>query len=203
MANPIQEDLLPEQILKAAMQLYQQHGIKKVTMDDVAKMVGKTRSSLYYYYKNRDEIFDAVMVMLLREIIDEIHQAMDKAQNTKDKIKAFCLAKVKTSEERKALYFAIESETNIDEISRHSKVMMDLHKQLMQLESSLLKKTLSLAIKSEEVRTLKPKESEMLIFILLSGIRGIKREMSYDNNFGKLDYAVNTLVDMAMQWLHK
>ncbi len=43
------EDLLQKQIIKAAQHLYQTHGVSKVTMDDVAREIGKSRSSLYYY----------------------------------------------------------------------------------------------------------------------------------------------------------
>ncbi|WP_345990272.1 helix-turn-helix domain-containing protein [Chryseobacterium sp. Chry.R1] len=57
MSQPLsQEEILKSQILQTAQDLYQRYGIKKVTMDDVAKAVGKTRSALYYYFKNRDEL---------------------------------------------------------------------------------------------------------------------------------------------------
>ena len=93
----IQEDILPEQILQAAMQLYQKHGLKKVTMDDVSKVIGKSRSSIYYYYKSKDEIFEAVLEMLVADVINEISTAVDKVSTLEEKIRAFCLSKVKTS----------------------------------------------------------------------------------------------------------
>lgn len=198
-----QEDILAEQILKAALQLYQQHGIKKVTMDDVARVIGKTRTTLYYYYKNRDEIFEAVMEMLVNEIVDEIAAAMNDVSTLQEKLVAFCATKIKTSGERKAVLTALENGMDPNEVSNHSKAMLEIHKRLMKLETSLLKKNLAAAVKNEEIRQLKPKESDMLIFILLTGIRGIKKEMSYDNDFSKLNYAINTLVDMAMCWLTK
>ena len=49
----IKDDLFQEQVIRAAQKLFQQHGMYKVTMDDVAKAVGKGRSSLYYYYKSK------------------------------------------------------------------------------------------------------------------------------------------------------
>ena len=197
----IQEDILPQQILQAAMQLYQKHGVKKVTMDDVSKAIGKSRTAIYYYYKNRDEIFDAVMDALISEVIGEISQAVNNAISIKDKIKTFCFTKVQTSIARRSLFKAIETGMDAEEISRHSQVMTELHKRLMRQETSLLKKVLSEGSKSGMVRELKPKESGMLIFIILSGIRGVKREMSYDNDFSKLDYAASVLAEMATKWL--
>lgn len=76
-------------------------------MDDVAKVIGKSRSALYYYYKNRDEIFDAVMEMLIGNVADEIIEAVDKAGtwNTK-KISAF-LETFKTWSLKNIYHFSI------------------------------------------------------------------------------------------------
>ncbi|GAA4307240.1 TetR/AcrR family transcriptional regulator [Compostibacter hankyongensis] len=197
----IQEEILPEQILQAALQLYLKHGLKKVTMDDVSKVIGKSRSALYYYYRNRDEIFEAVMETLIREVIDEIAVAMDHAGAVKDKIRAFGLTKIKTSEDRKAIFTAMEAGMDADEISRHTRTMSEVHKRMMKSEAALLKKALSEAAKNGDIRPLKPKEQEMLIFILLSGIRGIRREMRHDNDFSRLEITVDTLTEMIMKWV--
>ncbi|HEX7755133.1 MAG TPA: TetR/AcrR family transcriptional regulator [Niabella sp.] len=194
-------DILPGQILQAALELYLKYGLKKVTMDDVSKVIGKSRSSIYYYYKNRDEIFEAVMDALIADVLREMETAI-KAKNTlPDKIRAFCLAKIRTSEEKKPLFAAIEAGMNADERSSHAKTMLSLHQRLMKAETILLKNMLSAAIKSGAIRALKPREQETFIFILLSSIRGIKREMIYENDFSRLSVTVDTLTAMAASWM--
>jgi AcrR family transcriptional regulator len=91
---PLKEDLIQEQILVAAKRLFAVHGLHKVTMDDVAKAIGKGRSSLYYYYKSKDEIFDAVMAIEIREMMTAISVAVAQAATTEDKLQAFCSAKL-------------------------------------------------------------------------------------------------------------
>ncbi|ANH81096.1 hypothetical protein A8C56_08990 [Niabella ginsenosidivorans] len=200
-ATDTEVDILPGQILQAALQLYLKHGLKKVTMDDVSRVIGKSRSSIYYYYKNRDEIFEAVMDALLAEVLHEMETAMEEAGTIAGKIRAFCLAKIRTSEEKKPLFTAIEAGMNVEEKSNHAKIMIGLHQRLMKAEAALLKQALSAAVKSREVRALKPKEQETLIFILLSSIRGIKREMAYENDFSKLHTTVDTLTAVTLKWL--
>ncbi|PSK91156.1 TetR/AcrR family transcriptional regulator [Taibaiella chishuiensis] len=198
-----QEDILRDQILRAALQLYQKHGLKKVTMDDVSRAIGKSRSTLYYYFKNRDDIFEAVMAMLIEEVTAEIKAAMDKARTLKEKLRAFCLTKVKTSEDRRPFFTAIEAGMNADEISRHAQIISSIHKRLMRAEGALLKAALVAAVSAGAIRSLKPKEQEMLIFILLSGIRGIRRELLQEDSFTRLQPAVDTLTGMAMCWLEQ
>lgn len=200
-ATPTVDDILPEQILQAALQLYLKHGLRKVTMDDVAKVIGKSRSVLYYYYKNRDEIFDAVMEMLIGNVADEIIEAVDKAGTTQDKIRAFGLVKIKVSEEKREVFAAMESGMNADEISRYTKTINGIHIKLMKAESDLLKSVFSEGVKKGEIRQLKPKEQDTLIFILLSGIRGIRREMRNHEDFSNLKPTIDVFTAMVMKWL--
>lgn len=199
--TPQQEEILPEQILRAALQLYQRYGLKKVTMDDVSKAIGKSRSILYYYYKNKDEIFEAVIDLLLREVSEEITRAVESAASIEEKLKAFCLAKVHTSEERKSVFRAMEAGMDAEEISRHATIMSDLHERMMRSEGNLLKGVLARGIEEGRVRPLLPREIETIIFIILSGIRGMKREMAHTGDFSKLPVTVNAFTAMVMAWL--
>lgn len=83
------DDITQEEILRAALRLYQKFGPTKVTMDDVATASGRSRTSLYYYYKNRDEIFQAVVEKIADEMAVEIRQAVAAAVTLPDKIYAF------------------------------------------------------------------------------------------------------------------
>ncbi len=41
----------------AAMQCFARYGLEKTTLDDIAKAIGLNKASLYYYYKNKEDIF--------------------------------------------------------------------------------------------------------------------------------------------------
>ncbi len=48
-------------ILQAALQVFRQHGYDKVALNDVAKHAGKARTSLYKYFRNKEDLFKAAM----------------------------------------------------------------------------------------------------------------------------------------------
>src|ERR1700748_212366 len=85
------DDIVQQEILQAALRLYQKFGPNKVTMDDVANASGRSRTSLYYYYKNRDEIFQAVLDTIIFDIGEEISRAIAAADTINDKQYAFCV----------------------------------------------------------------------------------------------------------------
>ena len=49
--------LVKEKIGKAAMKCFVKFGLDKTTLDDIAQSVGLNKASLYYYYKNKEDIF--------------------------------------------------------------------------------------------------------------------------------------------------
>jgi AcrR family transcriptional regulator len=84
--NNIKEDNIQGQIRQAAKQLFQTYGFRKVTIDDVAKAIGKARSSLYYYYKTKEEILDAVIAAEIMELMTAITAATSQMQTAEEKI---------------------------------------------------------------------------------------------------------------------
>jgi len=56
------KDTVKLKIGEAAMQCFSKFGLEKTTLDDIARVIGLNKSSLYYYYKNKEEIFIEVAV---------------------------------------------------------------------------------------------------------------------------------------------
>ncbi len=196
--NARKEDIIQEKILQAAQQLFQKHGFQKVTMDDVAKAVGKGRSSIYYYYKNKDEIFEAVMDVEIKDIIGELSKAVSEQPATEEKIRAFCLAKIKVAKKKKGFFNAMEAGMNADEISLYSEKKKALSKRLLKEEGNLLYQILTDGVKNKELPSTSSKDLEIAVFVLLCSIHGLKREMVNEKNAGRLEAAVNMLTKMAM-----
>lgn len=197
----IKEDLMQTQILQAAQHLFQKYGFQKVTMDDVAKAIGKVRSSLYYYYKSKDEIFDAVIDVEIREVIAELSRAIDQAATVEEKVRHFCLTKIKLARKKRAFFTALESGMNADEMSQYAKKKQAVHKRLMEEEGGLLRGVMVSGVKSKELPKMEPAEMDTTIFVVLTSIHGLKLEMLAGNEFSRLERAVEVLTRMVMRAL--
>src|ERR1700744_2912469 len=115
--EPVKDILVQQQILEAAKRLFQTHGVYKVTMDDVAKAIGKGRSSLYYYYKSKDEIFDAVMQAEIREMLNAMTAAVECAHTAEEKLLGFCMSKLTVLREKKSFFKVLEAGIDANAIS--------------------------------------------------------------------------------------
>ena len=200
MAN--EHDQLSQLILETASSLYLKYGLKKVTMDDISKAIGKSRTTIYYYFKNREEVFQAVLDNLVKEVIVEMDENMQQQNSFEEKIYAFCTTKIKTSEERASFFRAIETGLSTNEQSAHTDVIGEIHQRLMEAEKNLLLKVFSASIDRNEIPVVSGTKQDTIIFILLSGIRGIRREMTLKNDFKNLNATIRTLTSMVVKQIH-
>jgi len=201
--NLVKEDIVQEQILQAAKRLFHVHGLHKVTMDDVAKAIGKGRSSLYYYYSSKDEIFDAVMNREIGEMLAAIAHAVDQVPTVEQKINAFCIAKLKVLRKKRAFYNTLDAGMDADAISHFNKTKVIHHNLIMKQEGALLNQILIFGMENGELRTMNKKDQDLVIFVLLSSLHGLKREILMENNFENIGPVVNTLTHMVMHGLKK
>ncbi|HZG30469.1 MAG TPA: TetR/AcrR family transcriptional regulator [Ensifer sp.] len=59
-------------ILEAAFQTFFQYGVKRATMDDIARAAGMSRPALYLVYKNKADIFRACVLSMMDELRDRL-----------------------------------------------------------------------------------------------------------------------------------
>lgn len=162
-------------------------------MDDVARAVGRGRSSLYYYYKNKEEVWDAVINIELLEVLGEMAKAVEQASSTEGKIRAFCATKIKMMRKKRALYH-ITTNTPVRDNREERR------RQYLKRESVLLNQILADGMRSGELKPLDKKAQDVLVFVLLSGLHGLQKEMDAEKDHN-IEPAVNTLSHMIIHGL--
>jgi AcrR family transcriptional regulator len=77
------------QIIGAAKLCFAQFGYDKTTLDDIGKRMGLNKSSLYYYFKNKEEIFTAVVLEEADSIVDGLQTEMESKISPEEKIQFY------------------------------------------------------------------------------------------------------------------
>ncbi len=97
-------------ILEAAQGLFSKYGYKKTTMEDIAQELHKGKSSLYYYFKNKEEIFQAVIDWEQSVLLNKLHEIVDSEQEPKDKLNNYVLVRMRTISELDNYFKALTDE---------------------------------------------------------------------------------------------
>jgi AcrR family transcriptional regulator len=74
------------EIIHAAQEVFREHGFKKVTVDDIAQKLGMTRSSLYYYYKSKEDLLIAAFRADLDAYGSELKDHAGRKSTTEDRL---------------------------------------------------------------------------------------------------------------------
>lgn len=85
----INKEEIRESVLKVAQEIFSRYGFHKTTMDDIARGMGKGKSSIYYYFSSKEDIFSAVVEKELMELRGKIVESVGRAENPKEKLKAY------------------------------------------------------------------------------------------------------------------
>jgi AcrR family transcriptional regulator len=85
----INEDLTKTEILRSANSLFQKWGFLKTTMEDIAREAGKSKCTLYHYYKNKEEVLEAVSRDHILRSITKAKEKIAKVKGYQNKIKMY------------------------------------------------------------------------------------------------------------------
>ncbi len=73
-------------LVDVARQLFAKKGLESTTMNDIAIASGKGRRTLYTYFKNKEEIYLAVIIAELERLSEKMSEVADKHLSPEDKL---------------------------------------------------------------------------------------------------------------------
>lgn len=163
-------------ILNSAQQLMcdPNRNEKEITVDMIAKNAKIGKGSIYYYFKSKEEIVDAVIERSYSAAIREYFNNIQNGSNTFEKIKTLFRSILKKEFRDKSKNIIISLHLQ-DDIIIHHKMLMTAVKVVSPLLTALLAEGRS----DGSIRTETPKESAEMIVAMSTFL--------FDNNFFPLD----------------
>lgn len=86
---PTSETGLPEQILETAKNLFIQKGYHGLSMREISDALGVSKASLYYYFKDKEELFLAIIKIYLEDMNTELNRITAEPVSCSQKIRLF------------------------------------------------------------------------------------------------------------------
>jgi len=105
------KDAVRESILTIAQEIFSKFGYKKTTLDDIANAVRKGKSSLYYYFSSKEDLFQEVIQKEADILRVELAKVLQKDMDPADKLRDYVMTKITTYRQLANFYNAIENDT--------------------------------------------------------------------------------------------
>ena len=181
-------------IVGIARRIFTRYGFRKTTMEEIASASQMGKSSIYYYFKSKEEIFRAVVEFEAMMLQERLSRIIEKNNSPPDRLKAYILFRLHHVRTLENFYAALNEETlshmgfildirrnfEIEELQLVGEILEDGMKQgVFQLSSSkigaiaisTMMKGLELPLLLDEAhKTDREELMEDLIRVLLYGI---------------------------------
>lgn len=105
----IDKDKYRERIIKASSEIFSRYGYKKTTMDEIARALRKGKSSIYYYYKSKEEIFEAVIDYEAQVLKSELSAVIKSTDDPESILRRYVEVRMNSFEKLSNYYNAIFS----------------------------------------------------------------------------------------------
>jgi AcrR family transcriptional regulator len=103
----INKEELKRKIVVSAGKIFSYYGFKKTTMEEIAKALKMGKSSIYYYFESKEEIFESVVLNEANILRNELTTAIKSVESPIDKMKNYIFVRMRSFEKLSNYYNAI------------------------------------------------------------------------------------------------
>lgn len=133
----LDKDEVKETIVGVARHIFTRFGFRKTTMDEIALASRKGKSSIYYYFSSKEDIFKAVVEKEASLLKSELMLAIGKASSPEQKLKAHVRVRMHSMEKLANFYSAMK-----DDYLSHLEFIEKIRKKYDQEEVAMMENVL-------------------------------------------------------------
>lgn len=94
-------------IISVSRQVFSRYGFRKTTMEEIARELKMGKSSIYYYFRSKEEIFEAVVRYEANMLRNELTKAIKSVELPTEKMEKYIMVRMRSLEELSNYYNAI------------------------------------------------------------------------------------------------
>lgn len=103
-------DKVKTHILEVSRRIFSKFGFRKTTMDDIAQAAQKGKSTLYYYFRNKEAVFQGVVEKEARILKSKLLYVVSEELDGKSKLKKYIQTRIYALRELANFYDALQNE---------------------------------------------------------------------------------------------
>jgi AcrR family transcriptional regulator len=106
----VEKEEIRDQIVEVSRQIFGRMGFKGTTMDEIAHGINKGKSSIYYYFPGKEDIYQAVIEKEVSLLHAEIQRSISQVESPVEKLKVYVLVRLRTLSTMTNFYEALKNE---------------------------------------------------------------------------------------------
>ena len=182
------EEQIKEEIINAAIGVFESYGFTRVSMQDISKAGKKGRTTLYYYFGNKTEVFDAVIEKLCLQIFDTCLAVIDPNASMSTNLEKFYTKKLQEIKSLTKKYHLV-----LEDLKQQPDLAAAKTRVLLEKEGSVLYKLIRWAIEKKEIAELTEADSRFLAETIVTAFKSFEQEIILFNRFPDMEAKLSWL----------
>ena len=183
-------------LLDEARLIFARFGYNKTTVDDIARAVGKGKSTFYYYFTSKEEIFKAVIEKEAFIFRAKLIESISINASPVDKMKNYILTRLESFKDLVNFYNAIRND-GMDQIS----FIDEIRDKYEMEQANIIKMVLLESIKKELVEV---DDIELVTEAMTDILKGLEYHLMFNPSGGlNIKTKIDKVLDLVFKGLTK
>lgn len=186
-------EIIKSQIVEASKSVFRRYGYRKVSMEDIAKACGKGRSTIYYYFKNKQEVLEEVALQEYMSITEPAAKQVIKEKSISENLFQYNQVKLKSLVRKTEEYDHL-----FTDIKEDPEFLQRMLHRVRHNEIQLIKTCLEWAMEKEEIAPVSRDDLEFLAMAIVTAAGSLEKEMllygSIDDMSNRLPWLTSLLI---------
>ncbi len=184
-----------KEIVEVASSIFSRFGYKKTSMDDIAREFGMGKSSLYYYFESKEDIFEAVVVHEADVLKMSLMEVLSKTRDPREKLRHYILVRMNSFRKLSNYYNAIFSE-DLSHFEFIEKIRERYDKEEVQTVEYIL-------TEGARVNTFNIENTELAAIAICTAMKGLEIPLFWKNKSYAIESRLDDILDMLFYGIVK
>ena len=182
-------------IIIAAQDIFARFGFKKTTMNDIARAAHKAKSSIYRYFKSKEEIFQTIVERESQKLKEKIEKSINAQNNPEKKLRVYVITRMKVLKNLVNFYSALK-----DEYLEHYAFIEKIRKKYLKDEIRVIKKILKSGVKQGAFVI---EDLELTAFTIVLALKGLEYPLIQESEILNTDQGIDSLLKILFNGITK
>lgn len=189
------KDMKKEKIIETARSVFSKIGFRKTTMVDIAKALYKAKSSLYHYFRSKEEILKAVIEREAEIFKKKLEEALEGTDDPKEKMILYSKTRMKTFNLLANFYTAFK-----DEYLENYSFIQRLRKDYDRFEFETIKGILE---EGNQKGVFKVENTSLTSWAIITAMKGLEYPWAVSEEPEKIDRDIDALLGVLFNGILK
>ncbi len=191
----VKKDEIRTNIVDVASKIFTRFGFRKTTMEEIAMASKKGKSTIYYYFSSKEDIFKATVEKEAEELKNDLSKTINNIEDPIEKLRTFLLFRREKLSTLTNYYAALKS-SHLDHLEFIKKMRNDYDKN----EIKVLKSILQTGIDQGKFRV---EEAELAALAIATAMKGLEIPLFIRKEHGNIEDRLDSLINFLFYGLVK